>query len=58
MKVERNEVLLEEGGVKLRLGVIDTPGFGDHVNNQDSWTPVEDYIDDQYSKYSAFINRM
>ena len=27
---------IEENGVRLRLNVVDTPGFGDFVNNEDS----------------------
>lgn len=27
---------IEENGVRLRLNVVDTPGFGDFVNNSDS----------------------
>jgi len=27
---------IEENGVRLRLNVVDTPGFGDFVNNDDS----------------------
>ncbi len=27
---------IEENGVKLKLTVVDTPGFGDFVNNDDS----------------------
>jgi len=34
-QVETNQVLLKEGGVQLRLTVVDTPGFGDAVNNSD-----------------------
>lgn len=26
---------IEENGVRLRLTVVDTPGFGDFVNNDD-----------------------
>ena len=26
---------IEENGVRLRLTVVDTPGFGDFVNNHD-----------------------
>lgn len=26
---------IEENGVRLRLNVVDTPGFGDFVNNDD-----------------------
>ena len=28
-------MLLKEGGVQLRLTVVDTPGFGDAVNNSE-----------------------
>ena len=34
-QVETNQVVLKEGGVQLRLTVVDTPGFGDAVNNTD-----------------------
>lgn len=25
---------IEEKGVRMKLTVIDTPGFGDHINNE------------------------
>lgn len=31
---------LEEKQFKCKLCVIDTPGFGDYVNNRDCWTPI------------------
>ena len=42
---------LEEKQFKVKLTVIDTPGFGDYVNNRDSWTPIIDFIDDQHKSY-------
>jgi len=27
---------IEENGVRLRLTVVDTPGYGDFINNDDS----------------------
>jgi|SRR6218665_511945 len=33
MQVEKTQVLLREGGVQLLLTVVDTPGFGDSVDN-------------------------
>ncbi|KAI9294449.1 Septin [Neoconidiobolus thromboides FSU 785] len=42
---------IEENGVKLNLTVIDTPGFGDFVNNEDSWRPILDNIEQRYSAY-------
>ncbi|KAI9635258.1 putative cytokinesis-related protein [Dioszegia hungarica] len=42
---------LEERGFNIKLTVIDTPGFGDYVNNRDSWSPIIDFIDDQHESY-------
>jgi len=35
----------------VRLTVIDTPGFGDYVNNRDSWMPIVEFLDDQHESY-------
>lgn len=43
--------LLEEKNFSIRLNIIDTPGFGNNVNNQDSWAPIIDFIDDQHDSY-------
>ncbi|KAK0720026.1 cell division control protein 12 [Lasiosphaeris hirsuta] len=37
--------------VVVRLTVIDTPGFGDYVNNRDSWMPIIEFLDDQHESY-------
>ena len=42
---------LEEKQFRVNLTVIDTPGFGDYVNNRDSWAPIVDFIDDQHEAY-------
>lgn len=31
---------IEENGVKLKLTVVDTPGFGDFVNNEERFVPL------------------
>lgn len=41
----------EEEGVRLRLTILDTPGFGDSINNMDSWKPIVDEIDTRYDRY-------
>lgn len=33
--IVKHTVSIEEKGIKLRLTIIDTPGFGDAVNNTD-----------------------
>lgn len=35
----------------VRLTVIDTPGFGDYVNNRDSWQPIIEFLDDQHESF-------
>lgn len=32
-QVEQSKVLVKEGGVQLLLTIVDTPGFGDAVDN-------------------------
>jgi len=32
VKIDASSVEIEERGVKLRLTVVDTPGFGDSIN--------------------------
>ena len=49
VKVETHHVVLEEGGVKLSLNVVDTPGFGDGVDNTDCWQPIIKHVDEQFN---------
>jgi len=51
VSVETNKVLLKEGGVNLSLTVVDTPGFGDAVDNSDCWNPVLNYVESQYEAF-------
>ncbi|ETS60039.1 hypothetical protein PaG_06031 [Moesziomyces aphidis] len=43
--------VIVENGVKLRLNIVDTPGYGDQVNNENCWDPIVKYIKDQHSAY-------
>ncbi|KAJ3118367.1 hypothetical protein HDU96_002209 [Phlyctochytrium bullatum] len=49
---------VEESGVKLKLTVIDTPGFGDFVNNEESWKPILENIESRYDAYLEQENRV
>uniref|UniRef100_A0A8C7YLB3 Septin 9a n=1 Tax=Oryzias sinensis TaxID=183150 RepID=A0A8C7YLB3_9TELE len=42
---------IEEKGVRMKLTVIDTPGFGDQINNENCWQPIMKFINDQYEAY-------
>ncbi|CAL8077609.1 unnamed protein product [Orchesella dallaii] len=49
--IQKHTTEIEERGVKLRLTVIDTPGFGDAINCEDSWRACTEYIDEQFQHY-------
>lgn len=40
VQIEASTVEIEERGVKLRLTVVDTPGYGDAINSQDWYVYV------------------
>ncbi|KAH8927697.1 Septin-like protein [Atractiella rhizophila] len=50
-EVEIIKAELEEKQFRIKLTVIDTPGFGDYVNNRDSWQPIIDFVDDQHESF-------
>ncbi|KAJ3197223.1 cell division control protein [Irineochytrium annulatum] len=47
----RNIIVIEENGVKLKLTLTDTPGYGDQVNNEACWEPICKFIKEQYSSF-------
>lgn len=51
VEIEITKAELEEKMFRVNLNVIDTPGFGDYVNNRDSWLPIVEFIDDQHENY-------
>eukprot|EP00123_Amoebidium_parasiticum_P009037 comp19181_c0_seq1/m.21885 comp19181_c0_seq1/g.21885 ORF comp19181_c0_seq1/g.21885 comp19181_c0_seq1/m.21885 type:complete len:382 (-) comp19181_c0_seq1:428-1573(-) len=42
---------IEEKGTRIKLTIVDTPGFGDQINNTDAWMPIVEYIKNQYKSY-------
>ncbi|XP_054615207.1 neuronal-specific septin-3 isoform X2 [Dunckerocampus dactyliophorus] len=51
VKLQSVSHMIEEKGVKMKLTVIDTPGFGDQINNENCWEPIVKYINEQYENY-------
>ena len=35
----------------MSLTVVDTPGFGDAVDNTDCWEPVTNFVENQFEKF-------
>lgn len=42
---------LIENNVRLNVNIVDTPGFGDHINNEKCVDPIVKYIKEQYSTH-------
>jgi septin 7 len=40
------------------LTVVDTPGFGDFVNNDESWRPIVDNIEQRFDAYLDAENKV
>ncbi|XP_065558193.1 septin-1-like [Artemia franciscana] len=51
VRIEPSTVEIEERGVKLRLTVVDTPGFGDAIDNTDCFKSIIQYIDEQFERF-------
>lgn len=34
MKLKDTAIVIVENGVRLRLNIVDTPGYGDQINNE------------------------
>ena len=50
--------MLEENGIRLKLTCIDTPGFGDFVNNEKSYQPILADIEARYDVYLDQENKV
>jgi len=51
VKLKSHTYELQESNVKLKLTLVDTIGYGDQVNKEESFKPVVDYIDAQFEGY-------
>ena len=51
VNIESISADIEESGVRLKLTVVDTPGFGDFVNNSQSWQPILNNIEARFDAY-------
>ncbi|PVH19567.1 cell division control protein 3 [Candidozyma haemuli] len=58
VKIETTKAEIEEDGVKLNLNIITAPGFGDSLNNTESWKPIVDEIDQRFDRYLEAESRV
>eukprot|EP00056_Hartaetosiga_gracilis_P002577 m.55098 g.55098 ORF g.55098 m.55098 type:complete len:418 (+) comp11113_c0_seq2:115-1368(+) len=51
--ISKTTVTLIENNVQLRLTLVDTPGFGDAIDNTGCWDNVIQFINGQFELYDA-----
>ncbi|TFK74332.1 GTP binding protein [Pluteus cervinus] len=49
---------LEEEGVRISLTIVDTPGFGDNIDNEHSFQEIVNYLERQYDDILAEQSRI
>ncbi|PVU93230.1 hypothetical protein BB561_003390 [Smittium simulii] len=58
MKIQSYDVELEEDGMRIILSVVDTPGFGDSIDNSNSFKEIQDYLEYQFDEVLEEENRI
>ncbi|KAI1703388.1 septin domain-containing protein [Ditylenchus destructor] len=51
VKIESKTMKIVENDVRVTITFIDTPGFGDLVDNSNCWDSIVQYIEGNFSKY-------
>jgi septin 6/8/11 len=51
VRLKSNQFIIEENGIKLRLNIIETSGYGDQINKEHSHEPITAYVDAQFEAY-------
>ena len=51
VKLKANTYELNESKVRLKLTIVDSVGFGDQMNKENSFQPIVEYIDQQFENY-------
>ncbi|KAJ2456577.1 Cell division control protein 11 [Coemansia sp. RSA 2424] len=58
MQFKHYTVDMEEDGMKIVLNIIDTPGFGDGIDNENCFTRIQEHIETQFDYVLAEENRI
>ena len=58
VKIKSTQAEIEEDGVKLNISVITAPGFGESINNVESWKPIVDEINSRFDSYLEAESRI
>ncbi|KAJ2705516.1 Cell division control protein 11 [Coemansia sp. IMI 203386] len=58
MQFKHHTVEMDEDGMKIILNIIDTPGFGDGIDNEACFTQIQEYLETQFDEVLAEENRI
>ncbi|SMN20447.1 similar to Saccharomyces cerevisiae YLR314C CDC3 Component of the septin ring of the mother-bud neck that is required for cytokinesis [Maudiozyma saulgeensis] len=58
VRIETITRTIEENGVRLKLTVVDAPGFGDAIDNTNAWEPIIKEINSRYDQYLDSENKI
>ncbi|KAI9506022.1 Cell division control protein 11 [Coemansia sp. RSA 1358] len=58
MQFKHHTVEMEEDGMKIILNIIDTPGFGNGIDNESCFNQIQDYLEAQFDEVLAEENRI
>lgn len=51
LEIQKSSVEIEERGIRLKLTVVDTPGFADGLDCSESFQPIVRYVENQFENY-------
>ncbi|KAJ7900069.1 septin [Mycena olivaceomarginata] len=58
IKIKPVNVELEEDGIRIALTIVDTPGFGDNIDNEFAFQEIVGYLERQYDDILAEESRI
>ncbi|KAF9444777.1 septin [Macrolepiota fuliginosa MF-IS2] len=58
IRIRPVDVELDEDGIRIALTIVDTPGFGDNINNEASFQEIMSYLERQYDDILAEQSRI
>jgi len=51
VEIASSNIDIIEKGIKLKLTIVDTPGYGENLTGEDQTTPIVNFIDNQFQQY-------
>ncbi|RSH77933.1 uncharacterized protein EHS24_003006 [Apiotrichum porosum] len=58
VEIKQHNVELDEDGMRIALTVVDTPGFGDGIDNENCFQEISSYLERQYDDILAEESRI